>query len=306
MAAPLETVLGESKLISRCIEYTASSRSLSELLDLRRRLRSTRARTLIYLAASRGLLSVWRDLIFFKMCGFKRIIGAPLTNDLQRNRKPTAGFVEPECERLARTLIDLGPIDLRDLRGWDLLLTPEELGVGEKIKLQFENLPFVAIHVGGKAAEKDWGEENWRVLLQNFSRLYANCGLLFVGAREDTLRYQNLASAWPGAIVNACGELTPRECAAALHYARLFVGHDSGPLHLAAISGVPCVGLFGSFNAPRKWHPYVGTHRIVHSTDGISKISVVEVMAAIRDLWTEPTTLRASSKVTESARDVLP
>src|SRR5258708_31767457 len=69
LAAPLEAVLGSSKLISRCIEYRASSRSISELMGLRRRLRSTGAKTLVYLAASRGLFSAWRDLIFFRLCG---------------------------------------------------------------------------------------------------------------------------------------------------------------------------------------------------------------------------------------------
>lgn len=283
VAAPAEAVLGASKLISWCIEYTASSRSASELMALRRRLRATRARTLIYLAESRGLLSAWRDLIFFKTCGFKRIIGIPLTPDLQKSRR-NAGVLEPECERLARTLVGLGPIDLQDLKSWDLLLTRDELDVGGDIKRQFDGRPFVAIHLGGKALEKDWGEENWRLMLRKLARILGGSGLLLLGAFDDLERYRNLSSEWPGLVVNACGKLTPRQCAAALRHARLFIGHDSGPLHIASVSSVPCVGLFGSFNLPRVWHPHVGTRRIIHRVEGILYIGVDEVIEAVREM----------------------
>ena len=33
--------------------------------------------------------------------------------------------------------------------------------------------------------------------------------------------------------------------------ARLFVGHDSGPMHLASVVGIPCVAMFGDFNPPK-------------------------------------------------------
>jgi heptosyltransferase-3 len=288
LAAPLEAILGNSKLISRCIEYRVSSRSASEFLDLRRRLRATGAKTLVYLAASRGLLSAWRDLIFFKACGFRHVIGIPLTDDLQENRtEATTGLVEPECKRLARTMAELGAIDLHDLKMWDLLLTPEELAAGDSVRAQFKGLPFIAIHVGGKTAEKDWGENNWRKLLRTVSESHRGYGLLLVGAPDDEERYRQIAPEWSSPVIDACGMLTPRQCAAALRHARLFVGHDSGPLHLASISGVACVGLFGSFNSPRKWHPYIGTHRIIHRVDGISRISVEEVADALRSLLPE-------------------
>ena len=44
--------------------------------------------------------------------------------------------------------------------------------------------------------------------------------------------------------------------------ARLFVGNDSGPAHLAAAVGKPTVVIFGSTN-PVQWHPWKSEHRIV-------------------------------------------
>ncbi len=50
-----------------------------------------------------------------------------------------------------------------------------------------------------------------------------------------------------------------RELAALVRRARLFVGSDTGPLHLAAAVGAPCVGLFGPMPAERNG-PYGPQH----------------------------------------------
>jgi len=85
------------------------------------------------LTPARGLLNAFRDWLFFKLCGFKDIVGTPLSEDLQTCRKvgPDTSaehrIEERECERLARCLQSLGPIDLDDPDMWDLRLTESEL-----------------------------------------------------------------------------------------------------------------------------------------------------------------------------------
>jgi heptosyltransferase-3 len=46
--------------------------------------------------------------------------------------------------------------------------------------------------------------------------------------------------------------------------ARLFVGVDSAPMHIAAAVGTPVVALFGPSNE-RVWGPWRGAHRVVAS-----------------------------------------
>jgi ADP-heptose:LPS heptosyltransferase len=287
VAAPLEAVLGRGALVARYISYPTRLRTVSELATLRNRIAALEADTLIYLASSRGLASAWRDFLFFKSCGFARIVGIPLTPDLQANRVDVrTGMVEPECERLVRTLSSFAKIDLNDRTAWDLLLSDDERAAGATIIAKFEGHPFIAIHTGGKAVEKDWGEANWRELLADLSATHGDHGLLLLGAGEDQQRYSAVVGRWPGLVVNAAGALSPRACAAALQSARLFIGHDSGPLHLASVSGTPSVGLFGSYNLPRKWHPYIGEQRIIYRPEGILAIRVGEVAGAARDLLT--------------------
>jgi ADP-heptose:LPS heptosyltransferase len=65
-------------------------------------------------------------------------------------------------------------------------------------------------------------------------------------------------------VVNLCGKLTPRQSAAALARVEIFLGHDSGPMHLAAAVGTPCVAVFAARNLPRQWFPVGSQHRVVY------------------------------------------
>lgn len=289
-AAPLDVILREGGLIHSAIAYPVGTRSFGELWKLSRQLRALRADVLVYLTPARGVVNAFRDWLFFKFCGFRHIVGAPLSEDLQKCREIVPGdgtqtrIEERECERLARCLKALGPIDLDDPDMWELRLSERELDVGDAVVAPFGSTAYLAINMGGKAKEKDWGLGNWRMLLEKLSEQYAGTGLLIIGAAEDAQRAQELAGHWDGPVVEACGRLTPRESAAAMRHAVAFIGHDSGPLHLAAAAGVTCVGLFGNFNQPQRWHPPGSRHRIIHRMAGLQSITVSEVVNAVRDV----------------------
>jgi ADP-heptose:LPS heptosyltransferase len=284
-AAPVEAVLRGTGIIDGVIAYPLSLRSPATLLSLWRELRGSCADTLVYLAEKRGLLTAWRDWLFFRTCGFRRVVGVPLTPDLQANRvHPQTGELEPEHERLARTLAPLGTIDFEASASWDLRLTAAETSRGEEAVAGFAGAPFLAINMGGKVAQKDWGLRNWRDALEALGSRYPGLGLLVVGAAEDSERARQVIATWPGTGLDRCGQLSVRETAAALQHAAAFIGHDSGPLHLAASRGVRCVGLFGSYNRPRQWHPFGAGHRILHRMEGVEAISVADVVEAARDI----------------------
>jgi ADP-heptose:LPS heptosyltransferase len=289
-AAPLEVILREGGLIHSAIAYPVGTRSIAALLRLAGQLRGLNADVLVYLTPARGLLTAVRDWMFFKFCGFRHIVGAPLSEDLQKCREiaPAAAgqprIEERECERLARCLARLGPIDLSDPEMWELHLSKRELAVGDEVLGPLGASPYLAINMGGKAKEKDWGLGNWRMLLETLSEHYPGDGLLIIGAAEDSQRAQDIAVHWHGPVVDACGRLSPRESAAAMRHAEAFIGHDSGPLHLAAAAGVRCVGLFGDINQPQRWHPPGSRHRIIHRMSGLQSITVTEVVSAVRDI----------------------
>jgi heptosyltransferase-2 len=66
-------------------------------------------------------------------------------------------------------------------------------------------------------------------------------------------------------IVNLVGRTSIKESAALLDQCDLFVGNDSGPMHIAAAVGTPVVAVFGPSNIAA-WRPYTPTgERNVHT-----------------------------------------
>ena len=269
-------MLGENGLVHGYFRYTVGTRQVGELLRLWWTLRRWRPEVLVYLGPVRGVAAAVRDRRFFGLCGIRRQIGVPLTEEMQRHLfQEETGALEPECERLARNLAELGDAEPGTRGAWELRLTDAERARASEVLSDAGMRPVLAVCVGTKVQAKDWGRENWRALL---GRLGGQLGegycLALVGAREEREASEFAAEGWReaagagGVTIDLCGELTPRESAACLARARLFVGHDSGPMHLAAAAGTACVAVFAARNLPRVWFPYGAGHRVVyHAVD---------------------------------------
>jgi len=281
-APPAAAVLGDSELVTGYFRYAVGTRSVFDLVKLWWQLRRWRPDVLVYLGAARGVESARRDARFFRLCGVRETVGVPVTDAMQENfyGEGSLGGVpdrlelmddrEPEAARLARNIAELGDARLGDPASWDLRLTDVEraaarAAIGEELLAG----PMIAVSVGTKVQAKDWGRQNWRTLLAELAARYGGHGLLLVGAAEESEASEFAAEGWRaaggGALVNLCGKLNPRESAAALAHAKIFVGHDSGPMHLAAAVQVPCVAIFAARNVPRVWFPFGERHRVIYT-----------------------------------------
>jgi heptosyltransferase III len=284
-APRLEDVLGRSGLIHGAITYPIRLRNPLLIRKLVATIRETRATTMIYLTRRESLLPVLRDILFFRTIGAREIIGAPIAMS-KRNHRVDAktGVEEPEAERLSRQLATLGPIDLNDKASWDLDLQDDEIANAIETAKPLLNGPFLAVHPGGKGSSKFWGEANWIWLLDQLSRFYPNIGLAVVGSAAESNYFSHIARAWTGTMMNLCGKLTVRECGAIMERAALFIGHDSGPMHLAASRGMRCVAIFGSQDPPNRWHPYGAGHLVFHDVRGVAFVKPEEVLLATRKI----------------------
>jgi ADP-heptose:LPS heptosyltransferase len=247
-----------SALIHRYFFYPASTRNILTLTRLAFTLRRYRPDVLIYLAAPRGEAVVQRDLRFFRSCGIRAIYGAP-SGDLATNLLDhQTGLFEPEAHRLARTLQPLGDAELDQPSSWDLHLTREELAFGEETAASFAGNPYIVCAPGCKAQANDWEDHNWRALFAELSTRLPNLGLLLTGAASDFERNQQLARSWKSTstALNLSGTASPRQAAAILVHAAIYIGPDSGPMHIAAAVGTPCVSIFSARFEPGIWFPY--------------------------------------------------
>jgi heptosyltransferase-3 len=302
-APPAAAIVGDSGLVHGYFRYAVGTRSPRAVMALWWQLLRWRPQVLVYLGSKRGVESARRDATFFRLCGISRLIGIPDSEDRQENRwQEDEQALEPEGARLARNIAELGDARLDDAASWDLHLTQAEQARAGEALADAANYPLVAVSVGTKVQSKDWGRENWRALLARVAALYPGYALALSGAPEESEASEFAAEGWRGAssmpVVNLCGRLTPRESAAAFAKARVFIGHDSGPMHLAAAVQTPCVAIFAARNKPRVWFPYGRQHRVVyHQTDCwgcgletctierkkcLTSITVEEVVAEVR------------------------
>jgi heptosyltransferase-3 len=123
---------------------------------------------------------------------------------------------------------------------------------------------FVHLHPTSRWLFKSWPEEANARLLQ---RLAADGHRLVVTGAPDTREKSIVARVLAASgvpVADLSGQLTLREMGALAARARLFVGVDSAPMHIAAAMGTPVVALFGP-SGDREWGPWQVPHRVVAS-----------------------------------------
>ena len=298
-APPLIAVVENSGLIDEAINYPIGVRSWSDLMRLRTELASMRFDLAVNLAAPRGKLKSARDYLFLKSCNIPKVVGTPwCRGDVECLREPATGLYTWEASRLLRRVRSLGTIDLASDAAWDLQFTRSEQATAQRLLEEAAVAPgFFAISVGTKVDVKDWSEPNWLELVRRLAKRHPQIPLVAVGSEEEWARTERCLRLWPGRTLNLCGLPSVRTIAAVLRSARLFIGHDSGPMHLAGTVGVPCVAIFAARNLPGQWFPRGESNTVlyhqtacfgcelevcaVHNKKCIRDIRVPEVMAAV-------------------------
>jgi heptosyltransferase III len=264
--AAVKLVLGSTGLAHDYIGYPVGMRGIRKSLALRHQIVSLQVDTLIYLTPRHGLINVLRDIAFFRACRISRIIGAPVSSSLRNWRYDGESKLwENEGSRLARCLKPIGEAALSDPKSWCLELNgSERLAAGEALDGWSGSSKFIAVAAGAKTSAKDWGVRNWIDAITRLNQIVPDWGLAFIGSSEDALPAEEIAAQWKGPTINLCGTLTPRISAAVIERAKLFLGHDGGPMHLAAAVGAPIVAVFSARAYPGTWFPFQETAEVIY------------------------------------------
>jgi heptosyltransferase-3 len=221
---------------------------------------------LIYLIrGDRDQSRVGRDLAFFRWCGVRRIVGVigmpgrppsrpgvpprlPRQADQYLVRLAAAGFLVPPPGK-GRADIALGPQDFARMEQWRLRLADDR------------GRPWIAIGPGSKMPAKRWEEARFAELGRRLIATYNAQPVIFGGPEEKPLALRLMAQWGRGHL--AAGTLDVRASAAALSRCRLYVGNDTGTMHLAAAAGILCVAIFSARGNPGLWEPYGDGHLIL-------------------------------------------
>ena len=159
---------------------------------------------------------------------------------------------------------------------------------------------FVHLHAASRWRFKCWPAERNAELADRLAADGLKVVLTAAPEADERLFIDEILKITKSKPVNLAGQLSIKELGALTSRARLFVGVDSMPMHLACAMGTPSVVLFGP-SGEAEWGPWNVAHRVVTSRhscrpcgfDGcgggkvsecLTTIPVEPVHAAARDL----------------------
>lgn len=108
-----------------------------------------------------------------------------------------------------------------------------------------QDLPaeYVAVHVGGSETHKAISISKWISILRHLRTLQP-LKFVLVGGQEDVDKGLQLQSVAPdGEVINLAGQLSLLETMSVLANARILIGPDSAPIHMASLTGTPTLNL---------------------------------------------------------------
>jgi lipopolysaccharide export system permease protein len=131
-----------------------------------------------------------------------------------------------------------------------------------------EGRPVLAVSPAASAPYKEWAPERFAALIDALTgpggAMAGAAAALFGGPGDEATAKAVRAACRHADIIDLTGRLALPETAACLSRARLFVGNDSGLMHMAAAAGTPTLGLFGPTDE-RIYGPWGDRARSIHA-----------------------------------------
>ncbi len=176
---------------------------------------------------------------------------------------PAKGSPKHEVEYQLDVLRFIGanPMDKR-LEVWNS--QDDELfaqNVLEKNKISQTDL-LIAFAPGAAWSYRRWPANRFIELGIWLQETYGADILIIAAKNEQDLALQIERGLHEGQTINLAGKTTLREMASILKHCKLFIGNDSGPLHVATAAGVPVVGFYGPGEYQR-FKPWGHDHEVL-------------------------------------------
>ncbi len=122
--------------------------------------------------------------------------------------------------------------------------------------------PLLAFHPGASKEPRAWHPQRFAELGRRLALSYGARIVLLGSAMEHDLLRRIADDLPPGQALVPPPGLSIKLSGGILERCHLFVGNDSGPMHVAAALGVPTVGIFGP-GTPRRTRPITKSGRVV-------------------------------------------
>jgi heptosyltransferase III len=168
--------------------------------------------------------------------------------------------------RIDRDLEALKPLNIQvGAKDPQLWLTPDEMNSADQLLDQLgvqRSQPIVVLQPGARYWFKAWPPERFAELADQLTSQYG-CQVLIGGSNQDIDLAQQIRQMAKSQPIIMAGRTTIKQFAAIAKKSALFVGSDSGAMHIASAVGTPVVALYGPSN-PREWGPRGGPVEVLY------------------------------------------
>lgn len=121
---------------------------------------------------------------------------------------------------------------------------------------------YAVIHPGARKALRRWNASNFAALADWLSMNH-QLQVVFVGDPSEISLVETIQTKCKSKVYSAAGIGDLTFLSALLAKSQLFVGNESGPLCIASVSSIPCLGLFGP-GEPHVFYPIGEKATVIH------------------------------------------
>ena len=175
-------------------------------------------------------------------------------------------------------------------------LSTNDLAAVNNFSQQQQLTDFIIFHLGAGRSYRQWPVANFAALAQRIIDNYPDYKLVVIGGSEDQPLFDKLAAGLSvtDRLINAIGQLNIPASYQLIGQAKLFIGNESGPGHLAAAQGVPTISFMNPWSGINRWQargPQVNLfYKSAHHCQGIRcRINPCPNMVAITvdEAWSQ-------------------
>jgi heptosyltransferase-1 len=265
-----------------------SKQTRSEILELRRKLRENQYTSVI------DVQGAIRSAVIARMSGCPRVLG------FEKPREGPAKYlytqrVQAQGDHILEQNVSLASLPVPQRNPEMLPCDPAAESWCDAELKKLNSQKFAILNPGAGWGAKEWPPERYGEVACELAKDGVS-SVLNIGPNEDDLA-EKVESTSNGSTHRVSGSIG--ELIALMRRASLFIGGDTGPMHLANLLGIPVLAIFGPTNPARNgpyYQPYIvlrheNSHTSYSHHDrehaGLMSITAAEVTAAARKLLSQ-------------------
>lgn len=242
------------------VYYADEIGGLRKTSEFIRKIRAERFDLMIYFPHELiTLKTLFRNLIFIKLCGIRKVIGFEYSTIKFWTRQQSKIYqFDNELDRLIN-LLNRWEIPVGDKVEYDLPIPKNIQESALKIINEYKIKSKIIFGIMPSASYDDnqWALDNFIEVGKFILQKYKNCQIVILGSLGDKNKGEYIKDKIVGEeVINLCGKTSLLETAFIINKLVLLVSNNTGLMHMAALTGIKVVAIFSSAELNGKWSPY--------------------------------------------------